>query len=370
VKQKFESVIFGANQKKNNFKKLNNNTRPSNVNDASTPFVFNYNCNFSFNLNNKLADKYINFVCYYQNVRGLRTKLDILRCYCSLFDFDYCILTETLLTVDFCDTELGLTDYQLFRFDRNENTSPYRRGGGILVAIKNLYAARMLSVPINNVEQLFILVSVGNKNLIVGGVYIPPSSGPDMYDCHVQSVELLRTNYADEFNIAGDFNLSSARYEINSNSGINFSPTTVQSDSILFGYSYFNFRQFNQILNYNNSLLDLVFSSLPMLLVSLSLDPIVHIDNHHLPLIINSKLQCISNTLPHKVEFWNFKKVNFIDIIYELNKINWSLTFLNLDINTTVNKFNSICHEILLKLVPIVTYNYNSFPIWFNKELS
>lgn len=140
--------------------------------------------------------------------------------------------------------------------------------------------------------------------------------------------------------------------------------TTAQSDSIFFGYSYFNFRQFNQILNYNNSLLDLVFSSLPMLSVSLSSDPIVPIDNHHPPLLIDSKLQCISNTLPHKIKF-----LNFFYIAYELNKTNWSLTFLNLDINTAASKFNSICHEILLKHVPIVTYNYSSFPIWFSKDL-
>jgi hypothetical protein len=178
---------------------------------------------------------------------------------------------------------------------------------------------------------------------------------------------LLLTNYTDcEFIIAGDFNSSSARYEFNSKSVINFSSTTAQSDSILFGYSYFNFRQFNQILNYIHFLLHLVFSSLPILSVSLSLDQIVPIDNHRPPLFINSK--CISNNLPHKIEFWNLKKVNFFDIAYELNKINWSLTFLNLNINTAVNKFNYICEEILLKHVPMVTYNYNSFPIWFNKE--
>jgi len=116
----------------------------------------------------------------------------------------------------------------------------------------------MLSVPINNVEELFILVSVGNKYLIIGGVYIPPSSGPDIYEYHIQSLELLRTKYADcEFIIAGDFNSSSTRYDLNSNTGVTFSPTSAQS--IIFGYSYFNLRQFNQILNYNNSLLDLIF---------------------------------------------------------------------------------------------------------------
>jgi len=114
-----------------------------------------------------------------------------------------------------------------------------------------------------------------------------------------------------EFIIAGYFNLSSACYEINSKPGITFFPATAQSDSILFGYSYFNFHQFNQILNHNNFLLDLVFSSLPMLSVTLSLDPIVPIDNHHPPLLIDSKLKFISNTLPHKIEFWNFKKSEY-----------------------------------------------------------
>lgn len=68
--------------------------------------------------------------------------------------------------------------------------------------------------------------------------------------------------------------MPSARSDINSDFGITFFPTTAQSDSILFGYSYFNFRQFNKILNYTNSLLDLVFSSLSMISVSLSFDPI------------------------------------------------------------------------------------------------
>lgn len=147
----------------------------------------------------------------------------------------------------------------------------------------------MLSVPINNIEQLFVSVSIGKTKLILGAVYIPPSSNLDLFDNHIQSIEFLQTKYKNhEFIIVGDFNLPSARCDINSDFGVTFSPTTAQSDSILFGYSYFNFRQFNKILNYTNSLLDLVFSSLSMLSVSLSFDPIIPIDNYHPPLIINS----------------------------------------------------------------------------------
>lgn len=222
----------------------------------------------------------------------------------------------------------------------------------------------MLSVPINNIEQLFVSISIGKIKLILGAVYIPPSSNLDLFDNHIQSVEYLQTKYTDhEFIIAGDFNLPSAHIDINSDFGVTFSPTTAQSDSILFGYSYFNFRQFNKILNNTNSLLDLVFSSLTISPVSLSFDPIIPIDNYHPPLIINSKVPRTLNTLSRQNVFWNFKKANFIDIINELNMTNWSSTFLNLDINSAVGKFNSICHDILLKHVPIVSYKYNSFPI-------
>lgn len=121
-------------------------------------------------------NEFVNLIGYYQNVRGLRTKLNVLRCNYSLINFDYGILCKTWLTTDFSDSELGLIGYQVFRFDRNENTNPHSRGGGILIAVKNVYASKVLSVPINNIEQLFVLVSICNKKIILGGVYVPQST--------------------------------------------------------------------------------------------------------------------------------------------------------------------------------------------------
>lgn len=34
-----------------------------------------------------------------------------------------------------------------------------------------------------------------------------------------------------------------------------------------------------------------------------------------------------------------------------------------------VHKFNDICHNILIKHVPIILYNHDLFPFWLNKEL-
>jgi len=95
------------------------------------------------------------------------------------------MFSETWLTPNFFSFSLGLIGYQIFGFDRNENTSFYRRCGGILIAVKNVYAFKMLSVPIDNIEQPSISVSYGNRKIILNGVYIPPSSDSDMYDNHI-----------------------------------------------------------------------------------------------------------------------------------------------------------------------------------------
>mgnify|MGYP005987046167 CR=1 len=43
------------------------------------------------------------------------------------------------------------------------------------------YAVSEISLPVNNTcENLFVSVSIGSVNLIVGGVYIPPSSNIDV----------------------------------------------------------------------------------------------------------------------------------------------------------------------------------------------
>ncbi|VVC34725.1 Endonuclease/exonuclease/phosphatase [Cinara cedri] len=105
----------------------------------------------------------------------------------------------------------------------------------ILIAVKNTFAAEMLSVPmipVSNIELLFVLVVFGNKKIILGGVYVPPVSGSDIYDSHIHSVEFLHSQYSDnEFIFMGDFNLLSANCD-DSNLGVHFSPSSTQSDFI------------------------------------------------------------------------------------------------------------------------------------------
>jgi hypothetical protein len=48
-------------------------------------------------------------------VRGLRTKLNILRCNIPVFRYDYYMFTETWLSTDILDSELDLGNYNIYR---------------------------------------------------------------------------------------------------------------------------------------------------------------------------------------------------------------------------------------------------------------
>lgn len=63
------------------------------------------------------------FKGYYQNVRGLRTKLTELRCNIPLLKFDFFTLAETWLNGSLYSTESGFNNYNIFKTDRSLNTS-------------------------------------------------------------------------------------------------------------------------------------------------------------------------------------------------------------------------------------------------------
>lgn len=86
-------------------------------------------------------------VLYYQNVRGLRTKLNDLHMTLSACDYDVVVFTETWLNDNIMDTELT-NEYVIYRCDRSPATSQFRRGGGVLIGVKrhlqsNVYALVM-----------------------------------------------------------------------------------------------------------------------------------------------------------------------------------------------------------------------------------
>ncbi|KAF2897762.1 hypothetical protein ILUMI_08425 [Ignelater luminosus] len=75
--------------------------------------------------------------CYYQNVRGLNTKISEFFCHLLVCDFDAIFLTETWLSDSVSSAELFHKNYTVYRKDRDFTTTGMSKGGGVLLAVNS-----------------------------------------------------------------------------------------------------------------------------------------------------------------------------------------------------------------------------------------
>jgi hypothetical protein len=150
-----------------------------------------------------------NLNIFYQNVRGLRTKFIPLKTIFLTFgNYDIIILTGTWLSPAISNSELSLYGYHIYRLDRNHITNLCTRGGGVLIAVKSTYLTVLIPTNINPVEQVFIHITDPSINLIVGAVYIPPNSHPQLYESHTNTVDYIVSKYTtSKFLFCGDYNI-------------------------------------------------------------------------------------------------------------------------------------------------------------------
>lgn len=97
---------------------------------------------------------------FYQNCRGLRSKLDLFKRNVSVFNYILVCNKVIKFTDRFYDRELGVSNYFVLRCDRNILTNNCRRGGGVLIAIRNETQCNLLPTCINNVEHIFLTIII------------------------------------------------------------------------------------------------------------------------------------------------------------------------------------------------------------------
>ena len=97
---------------------------------------------------------------YYQNVRGLRTKLPEFFSSAASETYDVILLTETWLCSDIDTSDLLDDRYIVFRKDRDSTTSSCKRGGGVLVAVKKCFSATLITANDMGLECLWISIDL------------------------------------------------------------------------------------------------------------------------------------------------------------------------------------------------------------------
>src|SRR5436190_6446778 len=97
---------------------------------------------------------------YYQNVRGLNTKLTQLYLNVLPVNYDVLVFTETWLTDSIRDSELLDQRYNIYRTDRNRAVTGKTRGGGVLIAVNDsfIHQQQQISSDLRNIELLCVKI--------------------------------------------------------------------------------------------------------------------------------------------------------------------------------------------------------------------
>lgn len=369
---------------KNNF--LNNHISFYDLLDdddkSSSDKTYPSHCKFNKNKIKKTPPINNNIKLYYQNVRGLRTKLKMLTCSITVLEYDIYFFSETWLHESITNLELGFHNYTIYRCDRNSNTSNNRIGGGVLIAVRNNIPSKIIQTTNSFVESIFVLIKIKKDEYILNCTYIPPRSDDSQYISFCNSVEEVSNNYQNaKIIITGDFNLPNIQWikkDMNIVQPLNH--LSRKEDTLISTLNFLtNLKQINYIYNDKKSLLDLCFTNISHKYISLNkaIDTLlIKPDKYHPPLSIN--LHCFQQHKTHQKTTktdtrsysFDYKKANYLSIANQLDDINWTTVFHDTNsIDDMLTSFYNKLKEILHKNIPIREHKLSNFPSWVSPEL-
>ena len=314
----------------------------------------------------------------------MRTKLDELQnsVLISAKQYDVIILSETWLHEEMKDAELSLTNYNIYRSDRNPLFAS--RGGGVLIAVSKYLQSKLVDITdsVNiAVDQIFVHVSFCNTDCIISAFYVPPSSDLSCYEEHICSLQECKLIFPNShFIIVGDYNLPKSNWYLNGNICQFYPSNDIPSyilDNINFLVNSMNsldLYQRNYFHNFYNNLLDLCFSNCDCN-ISLVLEEFISPDIAHPVLDISVLLPSLSficdNNKPVHYDYYklDFKTANYTVINAKLSDIDWFKELSSLTVVEATDKFYSIILTIIDKEVPKKHFKLTTFPNWFSSNL-
>jgi len=98
---------------------------------------------------------------------------------CEL-NYDFIIITETWLNNSISDNECFDNRYVIYRQDR-ENGNDDTRGGGVLIACKNIYCCKRVNSKSDVFEIIILKCGLINGPVYICSFYIPPNASVGKY---------------------------------------------------------------------------------------------------------------------------------------------------------------------------------------------
>lgn len=323
-----------------------------------------------------------NLTVYYQNCRGMRTKLKTIFFNIMSNSYDIIILTETWLNNSIYDEEFMDQRYILYRCDRDLKLTQKSDGGGVLVAVMKCLKPSRLFVPVSSLTPLakyaeLVLLQLPSTEItgpyLIGAVYIPNKSPLAVYNLYFEVLNnIIRDNSISKLLLIGDYNIPDANWQHLTDTSILVCTGTSSVCESLKDFMYHHqCSQYNEIRNSNGKVLDLCITNLTECSLLQPQDPIsIPIDSHHPPFYIvipfTSNIDTMGRSTVRKP---NFFKANYDHINNELMDVSWNTKLDQLSAENAVNLFYETIYDIVRRNVPLSKPKSTRYPVWFSPSL-
>jgi exonuclease III len=131
---------------------------------------------------------------YYQNINGMRTKLQHFYQNVLNSNYDVICLTETNLISGIFDGEIIDSRYNIFRRDRDIANSTKESGGGVLIAVKKKFQVLRQAHWDSNQEDIWITIKSNNchsPNINICVCYLPPDLNCTKRDVFYSNCQMI-----------------------------------------------------------------------------------------------------------------------------------------------------------------------------------
>lgn len=307
---------------------------------------------------------------FYQNVRGLRSKLNEFKIAITANNHDIIFVSESWLNNDIFDSEVvDVCEYTLFRRDRSSTASLKTDGGGVFIAVRSSLRPSLVPDFQSEAEDIWVQVIVDNMKIFLCCVYIPPVD----INATVKFVsKLCNIKNRLENNVVlliGDFNCSTVTWVCNDFDNSLY-PINVEYkyEKLIDAFSFLELMQFNKIVNSNNKILDLILSNTFRINnVKRSDSPLVREDDHHPSLELLFDFKESKHLHNRQSFFYNYKRANYESINQSISDISWENLLNKENVNNNLDVFYEILNAIIDSHVPKIKKKKN-YPIYFSNE--
>lgn len=321
----------------------------------------------------------IKFKIYYQNFRGLRTKTNDLKIASIICDYDIIVGSESWLDDNINDSEFISDKFTVYRRDRYSSVMRPKKGGGVFIAVSKVLFSKRLTNFESPIEDLWVSIKKhphDTNDFILCAVYIPPPVTTNLLNLFVDNCNGILQSYHGNTMIIGDFNLPFLNWQTKTNQDVHeLIPTNFNCN---LGYIFVDFislnnlTQFNDVLNTNNRILDLVLSNINNISVKVCENPLIKLDAHHPALEINTNVyaKCQPKITQKPFATHNFKKADYSIVNKELGLIDWVKEISTIeDIDSALAKFYDVLRSVIDMTIPLSIPRNLNFPSWFSRNL-